>query len=179
MGDKLKTLMEKAQPATGEAEKIAEELIAQGQLLGAGMNYELFEKEGAPMGAFLTKLQKAVAEFGGRAAGKATAGATKADILAQRLGGKTIAAGRGAVRKLPGQQRKIPGSELFIPPGGKAKEVALPASTLAKRIAGYGLPAIGVAGTAAAVPKGKKKVAAEEPVRVADLIMRYSTEEGK
>ena len=84
MSEKLKNLVKTAGEQHTASEKFAEQKLLEGQLIGKGMTYELFEKEGAPFAKWLASLTKIV-----KSAPK------KIDIGARGLGGKIIAKTKG------------------------------------------------------------------------------------
>ena len=167
MGKKLESLASQAQP-NADAQKVAEEIIAQGQLMGLGFNYEVFEKEGAPFKEMLSK------GFQG-AKGLVTGAGAKAVAGAKQLGGKAVEAGKSGLSKVHGAAGAV-GAK--VPGLGKA-------SPKIQHTAGYGLMAAGTgavgAGGVAGVRaiKDRNKTASEpQTVPAADLILRYSNDKG-
>lgn len=193
--EKTKALINKSAGTKDEQNKFAEEATAFGQLVGAGFNYEVFEKEGAPLGEFIR------------------GGAKKVMSAGRSLGSKIMAGGKKVVEGVKPVTTNV--HKRIVDLGQKANLKAglyRPGKAGVKRniATGYGLGAVAVGAGGAGVIAGKnvlskkqaedaeakKKVAdekkaaekkvtekkaaekttVEQPVTADNLILRYTNE---
>lgn len=171
--EKTKALINKSAETKNDQNKFAEEATAFGQLVGAGFNYEVFEKEGAPLGQFIRGGAKKLIGRGKSLGGKIIAGAKTVPGKAHK---KIVGLGQKATLK----------AGLYMPgKGGVKRNVA----------AGYGLIGAGAGAGGAGVvaaknalnkkqaedakadKKAAEKIAAEKPVTADNYILRYTNEE--
>ncbi len=195
MGKVLTNLIKTAGAANAEAKEQYQELLKVGQVIGQGIAYELFEKEGAAMPKFLKSLGTKASELATKA--KATKAGTKVTELAgkaKETAGKAKDTVEHKAQSLGSSiRRKTPGLKNLK--SDKAKRVT-------NRALGLGVPlAAGTAVGGGAVALGKnfskKKQAEAEPVKpeesgteengpektaetvpLSNFILRYQEKEG-
>lgn len=166
MSEKLKTLVNSTHEQSDEATKIAEDIVAQGQLMGRGFNYEVFEKESAPFAKALATLKDLPVK--GLKAVKKVSGKVHKEVTG--LGEKILLKTEKGIKKV--RKGKIAPSLV----GGKGRSAAVGYGAL-------GLGGAGVTGTGAGVHKlffGKEKQAAEKKAEkqptMSDYVLRYQDE---
>lgn len=191
MGDKLKSLVKTAGADNAEAKKEYKGYLKIGQVIGEGIAYELFDKEGAKFPAFAKNIGSAVQNAASKGKDKVVAGAKSLGKSVRSATKKVQEKSVSAAKKVDEKAQSL-GNKILQK---KNKSGGLHGTVKKRRQLGYGTAAAvgtaGIAGVAGAakslkkkgeegstdVENGQEKTA--EVVPLSDFILRYETVEGE